>query len=255
MSATDNGLLFVYAECGPDVTEAEFNGKSNMRSAMQFSQTNHRSFVTDWYDNEHAPARMNVPGFSTALRYKTTDSKPPSWLAIYDTTSPDVLQSDAYKALNTNASSNDKSIVSRLTTLSRRVYSRFVTVENPNISASTLPAKYVLVVGIEPATPEKEEELNKWYRDEHLTLLSKVPGFIRARRYKLVSNVELAGKADPNSPAAVFPYVTLYDMETDTYSSTPEFKDALSTPWTVKVLGEVASAEFRLFVIHKNFSK
>jgi len=229
----DNCLLFAYGECGPDVTEDEFN---------------------DWYDNEHAPARLALPGISTAIRYKATDGKPPSWLATFDITTLDVLKSDAYRSLSANASPNEKSIVSRLATLHRRVYSRFATVQNLDVGVTALPSKFTLVVGLAPS-PDKEEDVNKWYEEEHLKLMSKVPGFIRARRYKLVSDVELAGKADPNSPAVAFPYVTLYDWESDAYTNEPSFKEAISTPWSAKVLAEVPSSELRLFALYKNFSK
>ncbi|KAF8068617.1 hypothetical protein FPV67DRAFT_1414813 [Lyophyllum atratum] len=229
----DNGLLFVYGECGPDVTEGDFN---------------------DWYDNEHAPARLTVPGISTAIRYKATDGKPPSWLATYDVTTPDVLQSDAYRSLGVNASANEKSIISRLATLHRGIYNRIATVQNPDVGATALPSKFTLVVGMAPS-PDKEEDFNKWYEEEHLGLMSKVPGFIRARRYKLVSEVELAGKADPTSLAVAFPYVALYDWESDAYTKEPSFTEAISTPWSAKVLAEVPRLELRLFALHRDFSK
>lgn len=230
----DDGLLFVYGECGPNVTEEEFN---------------------DWYDNQHAPARLTVPGISSAARYKTTDGKAPSWLALYDAMNTDVLQSDAYKALSAHASSQEKSIISRLATLNRRIYSRFATFQGPAISATALPSKFVLVVGVEPA-PEKEEEVNRWYEEEHLGLMSKVPGFIRARRYKLVSHLELAGQANASPTQVVpFPYVTLYDWENGAYTVDIAFQAAISTPWSAKVLAELPSSEFRLFALHEGFSK
>ncbi|RDB30768.1 hypothetical protein Hypma_005732 [Hypsizygus marmoreus] len=234
MPASDDGLLFVYADLGPKVKEVDFN---------------------DWYDNEHAPARLTVPGFSTAGRYKAVDTQPPSWLALYDITSPEVIQSDAYKALSAQASSTEKEIISCLSTLSRRVYTRFATFESPTLSTDSFPSKFVLVVGFEP-TRDREEEMNAWYANEHLELLSKVPGFLRARRYRLVSSVELAGNPDEKAKAPVpFPYLTLYEWETDAYATTPEFKDAISTPWSVKVMGELVRSELRLFALHKSFSK
>ncbi|KAF5375706.1 hypothetical protein D9615_009363 [Tricholomella constricta] len=230
-----DGLLFVYGERGPDVTEEEYN---------------------NWYDKEHAPARIALPGFSSAARYKALDGKPPSWLALYDTSTPEYLQSDEYKALSINAPAGEKSIISRLVTLNRRIYSRFSTLEKPGFdAAAVLPAKVVLVVGLQPASQEKEEDMNKWYAEEHLDLIAKVPGFLRARRYKLVSQIELAGKADANSPVAAFPYVTLYDLETDAFLTDPALKEAVTTPWSVKVLGEIASSEMRPFALHSSFTK
>ena len=42
------GLLFVFGEPGPGVTDEEFN---------------------DWYDNEHVPLRMAIPTIRRAIRW------------------------------------------------------------------------------------------------------------------------------------------------------------------------------------------
>ncbi|KAG5642177.1 hypothetical protein DXG03_003440 [Asterophora parasitica] len=231
----DSGLLFVYGECGSDVTEEEFN---------------------DWYDNEHAPARLALPGISTGFRYKAPDGTTPSWLAIYDTTTPEYLQKDAYKSLSINASEREKSIVSRLAILNRRIYTRIATLEKPGFDAAAdLPAKALLVTGRQPASPEGEEDLNRWYTEEHFVLLAKVPGFLRARRYKLVSQIELAGKADVNPPSVAYPYLAVYEFDHEAFRDDPAFKAAVSTAWTAKVNSQTAGSEKRLFVLHKSFSK
>lgn len=48
-----------------------------------------------WYDTEHLPQRMAVPGFETGRRYVCIRGAP-RYLAIYDMTSPAVLESEAY---------------------------------------------------------------------------------------------------------------------------------------------------------------
>ncbi|KAJ7890554.1 hypothetical protein B0H14DRAFT_2689813 [Mycena olivaceomarginata] len=47
------GLVFVYLEPGP-VSEADLN---------------------DWYDNEHAPLKLTVPGVKSAIRYKAVGGR------------------------------------------------------------------------------------------------------------------------------------------------------------------------------------
>ncbi len=51
-----------------------------------------------WYEDEHIPERMAVPGFQRALRFRAI-SGGPKFLALYDIESPDVLRSDAYLRL------------------------------------------------------------------------------------------------------------------------------------------------------------
>lgn len=52
-----------------------------------------------WYDTEHLPERAVLPGFETALRY-TSLGDGPRYLALYDLTSLDVLDSAPYRAVS-----------------------------------------------------------------------------------------------------------------------------------------------------------
>ena len=49
-----------------------------------------------WYDTEHIPERLAVPGFETGLRFVNVSGAAPRYLAIYDLASPEVLRSEAY---------------------------------------------------------------------------------------------------------------------------------------------------------------
>ena len=73
----NKGLLLTMTETPPDV-EAEFN---------------------DWYDTEHLPERLAIPGFVSARRW-VADAKPGQgkYLATYELESPAVLASPAYLA-------------------------------------------------------------------------------------------------------------------------------------------------------------
>ena len=48
-----------------------------------------------WYDTEHLPERLAVPGFETALRFVCVDGHP-RYLAMYDLVRPEVLESPDY---------------------------------------------------------------------------------------------------------------------------------------------------------------
>jgi hypothetical protein len=48
-----------------------------------------------WYDTEHVPERLAIPGFETGLRFVCLDGAP-KYLAMYDLAGPDVLNSPEY---------------------------------------------------------------------------------------------------------------------------------------------------------------
>jgi hypothetical protein len=52
--------------------------------------------LNDWYNGEHIPERMSVPGFVAGHRYVAVEGRP-RWLATYELTSPAVLQTPAYR--------------------------------------------------------------------------------------------------------------------------------------------------------------
>ncbi|KAF8176055.1 hypothetical protein BJ912DRAFT_1063990 [Pholiota molesta] len=227
---SDRGLLFVYGEVGPDVSEDEFN---------------------DWYDNEHGPARLTVPGFNTAVRYKATDGLTPTWLALYDLTTSSVASDKPYQTLVANATPRDRDIIPRTGRLNRRIYDLINVVTKPDLPPSALPGKFLLLVSWLIGS-EADEDFNKWYDEEHVPALAKVPGFQRARRYKLVDSVEIGRKPDPATVKPTHNYLTLYDVDSDDYNKHPDFVATSQTPWTGKVFKATQHFEIRRFALHKN---
>ena len=69
----DKGFLLVLMQ-PPPAFEEEFNA---------------------WYDNEHIPERLSVPGFETGLRFVSAFGHP-RYLAMYDLAKPEVLESPEY---------------------------------------------------------------------------------------------------------------------------------------------------------------
>jgi hypothetical protein len=67
-----------------------------------------------WYDTEHVPERLAVPGFETGLRYVCL-SGTPRYLAMYDLEGPAVLETPAYLRVSfENSSPWTKRVVSRV---------------------------------------------------------------------------------------------------------------------------------------------
>ena len=53
----------------------------------------------DWYDTEHIPERMRVPGFESARRFVCVSGWP-RYMTIYDLASPEVLRHEQYLAVS-----------------------------------------------------------------------------------------------------------------------------------------------------------
>jgi hypothetical protein len=214
-----DGLLFVYSEPGP-VPEAEF---------------------TDWYDNEHVPARLSVPGFSNVRRFQAADGEVPSWLATYDL-APGTLASPEYKALAENASAREKSIMSSLGILDRRVYEPLSTAGAawaPGAPDPGGPPPAVLAVGLS-VPPAVEADLAAWYADEHIPMLLAVPGWGRIRRYRLTEG---------NAPA----YLALHEIASLAVFDDPAYRAAVTTPWRNRIVDAATARERRVFSLYRAF--
>ncbi|HEX4893592.1 MAG TPA: hypothetical protein VFV47_09920 [Hyphomicrobiaceae bacterium] len=90
--AARKGFLLVLMQC-PPALEEEFNA---------------------WYDTEHIPERLAVPGFLTGLRFISLSGHP-RYLAMYDLERADVLESEAYqKVAHDRSSPWTKRVTSRV---------------------------------------------------------------------------------------------------------------------------------------------
>ncbi len=58
----------------------------------------HEADFNRWYNEEHVPERLSVPGFLNARRFVALEGEP-KYLALYDLESPAVLQTEAYTKL------------------------------------------------------------------------------------------------------------------------------------------------------------
>lgn len=90
----------------------------------------------------------------------------------------------------------------------------------------------VLLVVMMDVDPEYEEEFNRWYDEEHVPELLKVPGVLSARRYKVMPDQEdyekLGIKRTPK-------YLAIYEHESVEVQRTEAYKKARFTHWTSRM--------------------
>lgn len=182
-----------------------------------------------WYDEEHVPLRLGVPGFLSARRYRAAESSDgPRYLALYDLASADVLKSDAYQRLWREPSSRERDMLGSIPFTDRRVCE--LVLDAPEW---TRDAPYQLIVCM-PPPPGASEDFVAWYREEHIPLLLKVPGWRRARLFR-----QLEG----NGPA----FMAVHELESPAVFDTKEHEAATSTPWRKRIRESVQVYERNLF--------
>jgi pimeloyl-ACP methyl ester carboxylesterase len=79
----------------------------------------------------------------------------------------------------------------------------------------------------------KEEELKKWYEEEHVPLLQMVPGWRRTRRFA-TSYLDLQ-----NNSALQKEFIALHEYAPENGLGGPEFQAAISTEWCNKIYKHV----------------
>jgi hypothetical protein len=179
--------------------------------------------VNQWYDNRHVPQRKALPGWRTAQRYELISGAHPGqvgpkYAAAYDLDSVDALKTPEYLSLSQppTQTDEDRQMVASFQNSMRCV----LTLISDTIGDTSIPygdAQVLNAVGLQPHAGY-EDEYNAWYDDEHIPLISRVPGVLRVRRF-------LGGEGPLR-------YLTLWDHANTSVRASEAFIRAAETPWT-----------------------
>ena len=175
-----------------------------------------------WYNEEHIPDLLAIPGFLDAGRYIAI-SGGPRYLACYEWESPEVDESPAYKRFHEKSTEWARRISPMVigTNRIRNVYQQIFPGEVTTEVAQSGMAP-VLQIGRMSIAPEAEDDFNDWYNTIYIPNFEKVAGCIRGRRYRAISG-------EPK-------YATVYEFQNEKVSQTPEWKAAqVSHPRTAQI--------------------
>ncbi|PCJ87515.1 MAG: hypothetical protein COA52_14025 [Hyphomicrobiales bacterium] len=109
-----------------------------------------------WYDTEHLPERLAVPGIETAIRY-VCDSGGPKYLALYDLSSPDILESAPYLAV----SGDNFSPWTRRVTATARVHRGACVTLHPSDPSPLLPDSHLQIIRFRDASEKQLPDVLK----------------------------------------------------------------------------------------------
>ncbi|KAE8862491.1 hypothetical protein PTNB29_05053 [Pyrenophora teres f. teres] len=207
----------------------------------------------DWYQNEHGPNRLRLPFCNNGFRYRATDlgntagtKDKPEWMAIYDFDELEWLTREPYMKLRSAPvqSQRERDTMKQIF-VDRRSYDLIKEwkggdfkdlqkVENEGEKNVMIAVSFALQDGA-----DKEEELKKWYEDEHVPLLQKVPGWRRTRRF-VTSYLDLESGHKTEKE-----FLALHEYAPQNGLGGPEFVAATTTEWCDKIYKNVVKERKR----------
>ncbi|KAI1424800.1 Alpha/Beta hydrolase protein [Xylaria sp. FL1777] len=196
----------------------------------------------EWYNNEHGPTRLKLPHiFTNGLRYQAADGEEPTFLAAYDVTSMSHLETEAYTCLRANRSAREAETIGQVE-VNRYFWDLVLSKQSPlfvpieQLTDEEAEGLTLVAVQLTPKEPENSaEEIQSWYREEHMEMLSKVPGWLRSRVFKISS---LEKGAPPR-------FIGLHDYTKSNGLGGPEYQAVISTPRTKELYAKYATRASR----------
>jgi hypothetical protein len=184
-----------------------------------------------WYEGERMPGYLAVPGCERAGRYEDAEIPVASLVAYHFSDAAALDRLEREPTLRPHPSDAGRGVIERLFRLERRAYRLLGSYEREAPAPVTAPV--LLAVWWEPQ-PGTEAELARWYEEEHIPRLLKVPGWIRISRYERI------GGTGPR-------FLAVHDIEDIAAMASPAHRAALSTPWRTKVIAQREQYERRVF--------
>jgi hypothetical protein len=219
----------------------------------------HEDEYNKWYDHQHAPDVVSIPGFVSAQRfvknelplYRMVDLQVPKYLIVYKIVTDDIEA--VFREVNRRLQSGETVMsptFDRTTSVSY-VYRPFRP-EIKGVGGEPKGAKpgsktlYIQVVFTAMAEG-KEREFNQFYDDHHAPELAAIPGFVSAQR------MILARPANTSIPATK--YLALFRVETSDlaavkelasrpgFTSSPAFDTKATRGYTFRAIGPVIEGD------------
>lgn len=174
-------------------------GNAGLLMSLTVPEPRHEEEYNAWFDDEHMPERLSIPGFLSARRWVSTTT-PGRYLATYELESLAVLSSPAYLAhFGDNQTPWSKRNLARLVEFKRWTAAQ----AGPNGVQPAENASGLLLSSFD-IVPGREAEVLSWFDEEHLPLLRRNPATLAARRFSASSgtprNIALYEVSDPAAP-------------------------------------------------------
>lgn len=178
-----------------------------------------------WYDTEHIPIRMAAPGFVGAQRYDREGG--PGHLAVYDMAAPDALQSDEYKRIKAEPSPLTARMLRDVSGFTRYTGRLISWQQQETLSETELLESAVLYSVFFTVPPDRQDDFNNWYTQDHVPKLLADPRWLGCRRYEIVDG----------SPHG-YTHMALHHLASLEVLDSPARAAARTTPWRDRLAAE-----------------
>jgi len=176
----------------------------------------------NWYDTEHIPLRMAVPGFCSAQRYKAKDSD--AYLAVYEMQTPEALATPAYQKVKGQPSDETKWMLGNVKNFTRYTCSQLSQFDRGD--AVGLDAAFLYAVWF-TVPDDRLQDFDDWYEKDHIPLLMECDDWLMVRRFKVIS-----GEPQPYNRLA------LHYLRDASALDAPARAKARATPWRARLAAE-----------------
>lgn len=134
----------------------------------------------DWYNTEHIPARLAIPGFVRARRFESIDGLR-NYLAVYEIDDLEVFATPEFRALKDRPSLRTRSMLAGVSGFTRYICSTVSDRGNPAFGP-------VLSVNAFKVPAQHRQAFDDWYENEHIGRLLAGAGWLRVRRFAVTES-------------------------------------------------------------------
>jgi len=193
----------------------------------------------EWYNDEHVPELLRVPGFLTGRRYRAIMGKP-KYLAVYELAGIDALIHPLFlqaRPAHPRSTALTKKMWAHTRNLRRGVYERLLA--SPTTDKDDAFARFSYLLGLH-LDPRFDREFRDWAAGEHLPNVSRLPDIVRTRCFSLHPD-STDQKDEPGR------YVLFYDLTNPDACRGPEWNSWQQTPAASRLLAQSTAQTRNLY--------
>ncbi|KAL1799614.1 hypothetical protein ACET3X_003651 [Alternaria dauci] len=214
----------------------------------------------DWYENTHVQEVLVLPGVPSAARYTALQqqlsrpyySNEAPWLTIYEFPDLSYKDSQGFKSIGPPGADVIENVYKNAR-FDIRFYEEIQAIEGS--STSSPPPKFLISAALDPPKDAAStDDFDAWYRQEHMPMLQRAPGFVRSRRYKLsdakVINEFQVGDVTGEAPR----FLALHEFGGEALPW-KEIAESTGTEWAKKVWGALEKEEVGWYELSREYSE